>query len=153
MLYKNILPIAEKIANSIKYKTLIAGSIYRKKEIVNDIDIIIILPEIDDLIITKLKNNLSKKYKSEIIGGNRKLYFIYKNIHSINNIRVDLFICTKSEFPFMKLQYCSSVKLNILYRGALKKQGYKLNQYGLFKDDKLIKISMSKLMEMINKYL
>ena len=50
-------------------------------------------------------------------------------------INVDLRVVTDNEFPFAALYFTGSKSHNTDMRGRAKKMGYKLNEYGLFKDD------------------
>jgi DNA polymerase/3'-5' exonuclease PolX len=49
-----------------------------------------------------------------------------------------------SSFPYAWLYYSSGVVFNKLIREKIKKRGYKLNEWGLFKDDKRIELENEK---------
>jgi DNA polymerase (family 10) len=50
----------------------------------------------------------------------------------------------KNSYIFSKLYYSSGKIFNKMIRGVAKKKGYKLNEWGLFKKDKIIKIESEK---------
>jgi len=125
MNYNKALKLANEVIRLLPYKKYIAGSLRRKESIIEDIDIILLVPELDVII-----HNAKLKL---ISGKNRKLNFKYKNVS------IDVFISLKHELPFMKFQYYNTKEDNIKYRAMLKHHGYKLNQYGLYDNDKYIK--------------
>jgi len=125
MNYNKAIKLANEVISLLPYKKYIAGSLRRKEDIIYDIDIILLIPSLD--LVKKLHNKLNL-----ISGKDRKLNFEYKNV------KVDIFICLKHELPFMKFQYYNTKQDNIKYRAMMKHHGYKLNQYGLYYNNKYI---------------
>ena len=134
MKLKKAQEILSKVKLLLPYRKITAGSIRRKEPEVGDIDIIIVVP--------KLENKLSQLNFDFIIFGKRRIQF--KFMGAI----IDLFISLVDELPFMKLQYFNTTEDNIKYRAICKSHGYKLNQYGLFKDGKKVNDGLSKVMEL-----
>ena len=50
----------------------------------------------------------------------------------------------KNSYICSKLYYTSGIMFNKMIRGVAKKKGYKLNEWGLFTKDKIIKIENEK---------
>ena len=65
---------------------------------------------------------------------------IYKDIHR----HLDIRLMNKNSYIFSKLYYTSGKMFNKMIRGVAKKKGYKLNEWGLFRKDKIIKIENEK---------
>lgn len=132
------LRTAEKLANDIKKNisfklptpiTIITvGSIRRKKSIIKDIDLLVVLPKrYLNKYDTILKSAIIKKNVVDIACGKRRRSFIINK-----NCQVDLFITTTKEKPFALFHHTGSNKYNIRVRAHAKAQGYLLNQYGIF---------------------
>ncbi len=119
MLYKDALKLANKIKKKIKSKCYIVGSLRRKEKLINDIDLLV--TKNITLPYTILKNG--KYYKSFLLP---------------NNVKLDLFFIKKKHLPFALFHYTGSKKYNIRIRAYVKKKGYLLNQYGLFRNKKLV---------------
>jgi len=125
MNYNKAIKLANEVISLLPYKKYIAGSLRRKEETIEDIDIILLVPSLD--VVQKINTKLKL-----ISGKDRKLNFEYKNVS------IDVFISLKHELPFMKFQYYNSKQDNIKYRAMMKHHGYKLNQYGLYHNNKYI---------------
>ncbi|MCX5805143.1 MAG: DNA polymerase/3'-5' exonuclease PolX [Proteobacteria bacterium] len=108
----------------------ICGSIRRCKETVKDIDILIAgenhedlstyftaMPEIDEVLLT----------------GDTKTSCRLKS-----GIEVDLRVVGYEAYPYALMYFTGSKEHNVRLRGISKKKGWKLNEYGLFEEDKLI---------------
>lgn len=120
--YQEGLNVYKIIKNKLSCKSYVAGSIRRKNEYINDIDIVIITSKNIDLsfIFTKVI-----RMGNSIISG----VFIYKN----KKVMIDIFITTREELPFAMLQYTGPKSYNIRIRHYVKKTyGWLLNQYGIF---------------------
>jgi DNA polymerase (family 10) len=133
MKLKKAQEILLKVKSLLPYRKITAGSIRRKEPEVGDIDIIIVVP--------KLENKLSQLKFNFIIFGKRRIQFKFMGA------TIDIFISLADELPFMKLQYFNTTEDNIKYRALCKSKGYKLNQYGLFKDGKKVNNGLEKFME------
>lgn len=117
------LKIIEGLKIQFKYFTVV-GSIKRREDIINDMDLLIRRKYIDGFIksqdiITIEKKNLNNYKGYILINGNR--------------LNVDIFICDDDNYFFAKFMYESPKKYNIRIRRLAKLKGYKLTQYGLFK--------------------
>jgi DNA polymerase (family X) len=140
-LYANVIEEAEAINEKIRnFKYVIrsspAGSIRRKKEIVKDIDIV-----------ASSKNPgrvmdffTGIKEAEEIIArGDTK-----SSIKLKSGINVDIRIVDDYQYPYALLHFTGSKEHNTAMRTAAKKDNIKMNEYGLFKNEKLIKCSDEK---------
>ena len=102
-----------------------AGSIRRFKETVKDIDLLITTAKPATVMNAFTSHPL---VESIIAHGETK-----SSVRLTMGINVDLRVVTKKEFPFALLYFTGSREHNIVLRGRAQKQGYKLNEYGLFK--------------------
>lgn len=101
--------------NGKKVKTIIAGSIRRKKQVIRDIDILAITNvDVQTIELGEIK------FKNK-----KKAQFIF------DGVIVDIFVVRPSELPFALLQYTGPANYNIRIRNLAKGKGYKLNQYYL----------------------
>lgn len=138
ILYKAMLQ-SEKIIASLKdhkdiEKIEAAGSIRRRKELIGDIDILV----------QSSKNNVVMDYftgltevKKIIVKGTKKTSVMTKD-----NYQVDLRVVNAEEYLAALQYFTGSKEHNVILRQYAKKQGYKLNEYGLFDGEK--KISLEK---------
>jgi DNA polymerase/3'-5' exonuclease PolX len=125
----------------------ICGSFRRKKSTSNDIDLLVTSYEKNQDNLTKIVNQLTKeKFIIERLSGeDSETKFMglckYKN----NEIRrIDIrYVNIESFFPAY-LYFTGSYEFNERMRGIAKRQGYKLNEYGLYKQDKNIQIYSEK---------
>lgn len=125
--------IREKLQAIVKDGTVeVCGSVRRRKEIVRDIDILVgggdsnhvtsfftSLPEVDEI----------------IASGETKTSCRLKS-----GIETDLRIVGKEEFPYALMYFTGSKEHNVRLRGIAKRKEYKLNEYGLFKGEGLVKL-------------
>ncbi len=134
-LFGNVFKEASNIKNSLlsfpgTIRCEIAGSLRRKKEVVKDIDIVasslnpidlmdyfVSLPYVDE-IITKGETKTSVKLKS--------------------GINMDLRVVSDSEYPYALHHFTGSKEHNTALRHRAKAMGIKVNEYGLFIDEKLL---------------
>ncbi|MCZ6766878.1 MAG: DNA polymerase/3'-5' exonuclease PolX [bacterium] len=107
---------------------LLGGSIRRHKETIKDIDI---------LASAKKSNGIMELFttlpevESVIAHGDTKSSVTLKS-----GINADLRVVSDAEFPFAALYFTGSKSHNTDMRARAKKMGYKLNEYGLFRDEK-----------------
>lgn len=143
--------IIKKIDINLKLK--ICGSYRRQKDIMEDIDIIIThkkksyeLSEIVNILKSEkflLDGLTDNNYKTKYMG-----FCKYKN-NPIRRIDI-IYVPYKSYYPAL-LYFTGSAEFNKRLRLLAKKLGYKLNQLGLFKKNKMIKINSEKeLFEKLN---
>lgn len=121
-------------SNDIKLKTIIVGGLRRKSEYVKDIDLLVLLDKNQELGQISFTNGI--QIISQSADGPKKKSF--KIMITDNIIALDLFTCLKSDKPFAMLHHTGSKIFNIKSRVHANKLGLKLNQYGIFKNDKKI---------------
>ncbi len=110
----------------------ICGSIRRRKEIVRDMDILVAggdhgsisqyfisMPEIDEVLLT----------------GDTKTSCRLKT-----GIEADLRVVNREEFPYALMYFTGSKEHNVRLRGIAKRKGWKLNEYGLFEEERSIEL-------------
>ena len=127
-----VLKLADNLAKSLKpfcRRIQIGGSIRRKEKNPVDIDIILIPKNQENK--TKIEQVLRKKGKF-ILGGGKRAAF------KIKGVKVELYYTNSQEFGAALLAYSSETGASIGLRVVAKKQGFKLNQHGLFKKGKFV---------------
>lgn len=132
LVYKPIKKIPRAIINKIgellPEKMIIAGSYRRGLPFSRDIDIVSVLP------FTEFKLDTIEPFiKGEIIT--RTLLKFENKFY-----KIDYFYCSDEEFPGYLLYATGSKDFNIIMRQRAKKRGFLLNQRGLIKNGKLIKV-------------
>lgn len=135
-LYSYVKPIAEEIkerlmTSSLVTKCEIAGSLRRKKEVVKDIDIIASAKEPMKLMdyFTELE-----QIEEVISKGETKT-----SVRLKAGMMMDLRVVEEEQFPYALHHFTGSKEHNTALRHRAKKMGIKINEYGLFRDDELIK--------------
>ncbi|MFW5873136.1 MAG: DNA polymerase/3'-5' exonuclease PolX [Bacillota bacterium] len=103
-----------------------AGSLRRRKELVKDIDIILI-PAEDKL--EELKEYIKGFSEVEKVesAGDTKI-----TLQLENGIKVDFRLLEKESFPFAQQHFTGSKEHNVVIRRIAKEAGYISNEYGLF---------------------
>lgn len=130
--YEAIL-IANELCNRIdefceKYD--IAGSIRQGKEMVGDVDIVIIpKPPVEEFI-EKIKETIEFEY-----GGKKKLFGMFMGRP------VNIFITTAESYGACLYQSTGPAMYNVHKRRLAKTKGFKLNEYGLFERDTDVKVA------------
>jgi len=131
-----VMPMVEKIlANLEKTKSVkrfsTAGSLRRMKETVGDIDILIETgsPE-------KAINEFTSfpEIKKVLESGKTKVSVMLKDI----DIRMDLRILPDKSYGAALLYFTGSKDHNVKIRGLAIKKGLKINEYGVFKKEKMV---------------
>jgi DNA polymerase (family 10) len=111
-------------------KSEVAGSIRRRKELIRDIDILVATsrsgPVMDLFVSLPQVENVTAK-------GETKSSVLLKS-----GISADLRTVSDKEFPFALHYFTGSKEHNIAMRTLAKKEGIKMNEYGLFKGAKFI---------------
>jgi DNA polymerase (family 10) len=109
-------------------RSMLGGSLRRVRETVKDIDILVSAKKADAIMdrFTELPD-----VASVVAKGPTKSSVVLKA-----GVNVDLRVVSDDEFPFAALYFTGSKRHNTDMRGRAKMLGYKLNEYGLFKDDK-----------------
>jgi len=121
----DIYKLAERLLNEIKpqvKKVEIAGSVRRNDPGANDIDFVII-PKKDTII--KLKDSMGTNWT-----GDKKTQHVLKN-----KVTVDLLFTTPDSWGAALLHLTGPKGYEIGLRLRAKKQGWKLNEYGLFNEN------------------
>ena len=124
-----VLELAKKIAVKLKpysKRIQIAGSIRRKEKYPVDIDIVLIPKDKE-----KLVEFMSKQGRF-ILGGEKKSSW------RIRGVKVELYYTNGEEWGATLLAYSSEAGAGIGLRVVARKKGFKLNQYGLFRNGKKI---------------
>lgn len=108
----------------------IAGSIRRHKEVVKDIDILVTARD------SARVHDAFTKYSlvdNVIAHGDTKSSVTLKS-----GMNCDLRTVSEKEFPFALYYFTGSKEHNVEMRTIAKRAGYKINEYGLFKGNRLV---------------
>lgn len=108
----------------------IAGSLRRHKEIIKDIDLVASARRSEKVMdaFTQLPATLAVAAKGETKSS----------VTLRSGIRVDLRVVSDKEFPYALQHFTGSAEHNTALRGRAKTLNCKLNEYGLFRGDRLI---------------
>ncbi|MDD5649468.1 MAG: DNA polymerase/3'-5' exonuclease PolX [Candidatus Nanoarchaeia archaeon] len=117
---------------NIKYvdKVEIAGSLRRRLETIGDFDILITSKNPNYVVSEFIK---LKDVKKILVKGNTKVSVLLKN-----DVQCDLRIISEEKYGSALLYFTGNKDHNINLRKIAIKKGYKLSEYGLFKNDKVI---------------
>jgi DNA polymerase (family 10) len=107
------------------------GSLRRKKEVVKDFDLLVSSDFSSQVM--ELFYFASSGYGSAFKGGDQIQCCVRDGINA------DLRVVTDLEFPYALHHFTGSKEHNTALRHLAKQQGIKMNEYGLFKNDELIK--------------
>lgn len=113
----------------------ICGSYRRGKSISSDIDIVVIAANWAAFQ-RAAKLSSPKIYAS----GEFKTSLLFKIPQFKPYVKLDIFYATRDNYIFMTLFATGSGQFNVFMRWKAQKAGYKLNQNGLYKNDKKINI-------------
>ena len=105
-------------------KITVAGSIRQGKEMVGDVDIVIIPKDPVDEFIEKIKEKIEFEY-----GGQKKLFGMYEGRP------INIFITNEDSYGACLYQSTGPAMYNVQRRRLAKAKGFKLNEYGLFNRD------------------
>jgi len=130
------LPIVEDLIEQLKTKLRIdkispAGSVRRMRETAGDIDILVASDKAKEVINTFIS---LPQVADVAAAGETKASVRLKN----GGIQVDLRVVSPGSFGAAQQYFTGSQAHNIKLRGIAKKQGLKINEYGVFRDDKKI---------------
>ena len=115
--------------NSTKLATRvsIAGSLRRRKEVIRDIDLLAVSGKPEAL----ARAFCELPGVTDVIGsGETKT-----SVRFADGLAVDLRVVADEKFPAALLYFTGSKEHNTALRGRAKKMGFKLNEYGLFRED------------------
>ncbi|PIR48203.1 hypothetical protein COU80_05690 [Candidatus Peregrinibacteria bacterium CG10_big_fil_rev_8_21_14_0_10_55_24] len=108
----------------------VAGSYRREKETVGDIDVLVVTKkpkEVADAI-------AGLSFVRDVVAhGDKKLSF-----DLLNGLRVDVRFVKKDQWGSALLYFTGSKEHNIAMRKVAIRKGWKLNEYGLFEDDRVV---------------
>ena len=116
------------------------GSLLYRKEIVNDFDFLITKKTVSEVrkyleskfpVVWKESKGKESRYDYYPVIDNKKLIF-------------NFWFCDSVYKPFYILAYGYPSYFSIAMKNKAKKQGYTLNQYGLFKDDTRLPLNSTK---------
>lgn len=129
------LPLAEAIKDQIEEiegtdGTIVAGSIRRMRETVHDIDVLTISDNTEKAVeeFTKLPF-----VKDVLASGDTK-----GSIITNDGMQVDLRVVAPESYGAALLYFSGSKAHNVKLRTIASKEGLKINEYGIFKGDKII---------------
>jgi DNA polymerase/3'-5' exonuclease PolX len=132
------------IIKRIDVRTIVTpcGSYRRKMEFSGDVDILISGPFYDANILKKIAAVLSNdiNYIDYLSIGKERIIFLYRSFYNkIPKVRqIDIFNIPYNQYWPAVLYATGSWEFNENMRGYARYHGFKLNQKGLFKSDKLI---------------
>lgn len=129
--------IKENIEPIIKGK--ITGSFRRKKDICHDVDVVVTTDK--DKYLEYINKIMSKVVI--YLNGSEKTSMLVK-YKSDPAIKLDIFFCKKEDEAAMLLYSTGSKEFNKVMRAKAKSMGYLLNQKGLFKNDKQMRLKTEK---------
>jgi DNA polymerase (family 10) len=134
-LYSTAWDVAEPIFTMLSQmkqviRASIAGSLRRRKELVKDIDIVV---STSDSAAVMERFTTLPQAESIIAKGDTK-----SSIITATGIQVDVRTVSDREFPYALHHFTGSKEHNIAMRGRAIQMGMKMNEYGLFKGDRLI---------------
>ena len=136
MHYDDAHTFALKVKHQLKFltkcSTIIVGSIRRKSSIVHDIDLLVISADPN----TALKNATLRRgplfFVKDLSNGIKRRSMLVRDSQTGRVVQVDLFVATTSEKPYALFHHTGSVEYNIRVRANAARQGWRLNQYGIF---------------------
>ena len=134
-LYSDAMAAAQEIFKAIAnhkndIRAEIGGSLRRHKELIRDIDILAATDKAGPLMETFVS---LPQVDSVTAKGDTKSAVVLKS-----GIAADLRVVSDREFPFALHYFTGSKEHNVAMRSLAKKDGIKMNEYGLFKGTKLI---------------
>ena len=143
-LFADVINLAESIVSKLKLnknieRASVAGSLRRKKETVKDIDIVAgITEKTDPMDVMNYFTGLEET--DEIISkGETK-----STIRLKCGINADLRIVEDSKYPYLLNHFTGSKEHNTVLRGMAKDAEIKINEYGIYKEDRLLKCTDEK---------
>lgn len=134
-LYGEIYPLAlsikERLGSEARVETVeLCGSLRRKKEIVRDIDILV---SGADWQAVAERFKAMPQIEEVILEGPTKT-----SCRLLSGIEADLRVVNVESFPSAFVYFTGSKEHNVKLRGIAKKKGLKLNEYGLFEEERML---------------
>ena len=120
---KNAVTDASKLASMLETicdKVTVVGSIRRCKDMIGDIDIVVIPTKLDEFL-TEVKSMIDYEY-----GGQKKIFGMF------NGRPINIFTTTPESYGACVYQTTGPAAYNIHMRRLAKRKGMKINEYGLW---------------------
>ncbi|MFA5086061.1 MAG: DNA polymerase/3'-5' exonuclease PolX [Candidatus Paceibacterota bacterium] len=141
-LLREIIPEVSRIEEKFKkikgvVNMSVAGSTRRRKETIGDVDFLVAVKDATDkYLVEKIMNTfVSMDDVVKVVGkGETK-----SSIKTKQGLDMDLRLVSESSFGAALQYFTGSKEHNIALRRIAMKQGYKLNEYGLFRGERRIK--------------
>ncbi|QDU38811.1 DNA polymerase/3'-5' exonuclease PolX [Maioricimonas rarisocia] len=108
----------------------VAGSCRRRKETCGDLDVLVTAASADEPMDRLAKHRLVEKVLER---GETK-----QRVRLRDGLELDLRVVSDESYGAAMQYFTGSKEHNIVMRRRAQKRGYKLNEYGLFKDDELV---------------
>jgi DNA polymerase (family 10) len=109
----------------------VCGSIRRRKEIVRDMDILVAAENHEK--VTSFFVSIPEAEEVLVTGDTKT------SVRMKSGIEADLRVVSEKEFPYALMYFTGSKEHNVRLRGIAKKKGWKLNEYGLFDGENLVR--------------
>lgn len=134
--YPHAMTLANELVKSLRESGLVircseGGSLRRRKEIVKDIDILASSDKAEAVMDLFTNHPLVEQITSK---GETKSSVVLRD-----GINADLRVVSDEEYPYALHHFTGSKEHNTALRHIAKQQGIKVNEYGLFKGEELIK--------------
>lgn len=141
-LLREIIPEVDRILEKFKringvVNFSVAGSTRRRKETIGDVDFLVAIRDTTDkYLVEKIMNTfVTMDDVIKVVGkGETK-----SSIRTKKGLSMDLRLVSDSSFGAASQYFTGSKEHNIALRRIAMKQGYKLNEYGLFRNERKIK--------------
>lgn len=135
-LLSDILPVARQVMTDLRKHPLViqgevGGSLRRCKEIAKDIDLLV--SSSDSISVAEYFFKLPI-VKNIIAKGDTKI-----SVSLYTGMNVDLRIVTNEQFPYALHHFTGSREHNTAMRHRAKAMGFKINEYGLFQGEQLVR--------------
>nr|CAD29109.1 chimeric DNA-directed DNA polymerase xf4-7b [synthetic construct] len=152
---EEMLQMQDIVLNEVKkldpeYIATVCGSLRREEKMLNDVDLLIIVPEKK-----LLKHVLPNRFITDTLSKGETKFMGVCQLPSENDEneyphrRIDIRLIPAEEKPYAIFHFTGPVSYLIRIRAALKKKNYKLNQYGLFKNQTLVPLKITTEKELI----
>lgn len=141
-LLREIVPEVERILEKFKrikgvVNLSVAGSTRRRKETIGDVDFLVAIKDTTDkYLVEKIMNTFVSMDEVIKITGKGETK---SSIRTKDGLSMDLRLVSEGSFGSALQYFTGSKEHNIALRRIAMKQGYKLNEYGLFKNDRKIR--------------
>jgi DNA polymerase (family X) len=122
----------------VRLSLIPVGSVRRKEPTAGDLDFLVVAPA--DVALDEVLGRVSLagagtlSIADTFLSGERRRSFVLRYTRGgvARYIKTDLFLTTAEEKPYALFHYTGPTSYNIRTRAHAKRQGWKLNQYGLF---------------------